>query len=396
MRTVVLIDPVFGGHHSGYAATLARGLVQQGIQVHLIGPAVLLDEVCLAVPQITGHVLSLLPDHPGSDHERVDAYEELGRVLREQANLRFLRASLKLAEQVGADTAHFLWLDGFVATLLVVALQRSRAKPVIALRGTLHRAYFLQEFQSKPASQAVHQAILRALGALGVRVITHSRMLNRRIQAGRLDMVAHPTPTSQTPVKELEAAGQTVRQRLGIPAQALVLLAFGGSRHDKGIDLALEALALLPPHVHLLVVGSMHAPEAAALHEHTGQLGIADRLHLHLKFVPDEDVEGYFMASDVCLLPYRRNFSGQSGPLGIAASLGVPVLAADVGVLAEMVNMYSLGALFAPEDPAALARCVQEFDVSAFAPDTARFQQDHSPQAFVDAVLRSYRGGAEG
>ncbi|CAM3931924.1 hypothetical protein DESA109040_23075 [Deinococcus saxicola] len=72
------------------------------------------------------------------------------------------------------------------------------------------------------------------------------------------------------------------------------------------------------------------------------------------------------------------------------------MLAADVGVLAEMVELYSLGALFAPEDPAALARCVQEFDVSAFAPDTARFQQDHSPQAFVEAVLQSYRGEAEG
>ncbi|MFK7603869.1 glycosyltransferase family 4 protein [Deinococcus sp. SM5_A1] len=391
VRVVALIDPLWGGHHGGYAVTLAQGLTDQGIRVHIIGPAPFVEEVCRAVQQATGHVLPLFP---GSGPDSGPAYYRLTRVARDRVNLRFLRAALRMAGGLGADTAHLLWLDSFLTPLVAVLVGRKNR--AVAVRGTLHWAYFLREFEARRFSQPVHRALLRALGILGVRVITHSRMLNRRIQGGRLDMVPYPTPTSQTSVQERQAAGQAVRQRLGIPTQAMVLLAFGGSRHDKGVDLALEALALLPPHVHLLVVGSMPAPEAVALRERTGQLGVTDRLHLHLEFVPDEDVEGYFTASDVCLLPYRRNFSGQSGPLGIAASLGLPVLAADVGVLAEMVGEYRLGALFAPEDPAALARCVQEFGVSGSAPDTARFQQDHSPQAFVDAVLRSYRGEAEG
>ncbi|QFP77905.1 glycosyltransferase [Deinococcus sp. AJ005] len=391
VRVVALIDPLWGGHHGGYAVTLAQGLTDRGIRVHIIGPEPFVEEVCRAVPQATGHILPLFS---GSGPDSGPAYYRLNRVARDRVNLRFLRAALRMAGGLGADTAHLLWLDSFLPPL--VAALAGRKNRAMAVRGTLHWAYFLEEFEARRFSQPVHRLLLRALGALGLRVMMHSRALISGVQAGELDAVPHPAHPLQFQPEEREQARQAVRQQMNIPAQATVLLAFGGTRHDKGSDLALEALALLPSHVHLLVAGSAHAFDAEAFRERGERLGLADRLHLHLEYIADEAVEGYFLAADACLLPYRRYFAGQSGPLIIAASLGLPVLAADVGVLAETVKTYSLGALFAPENPAALARCVQDFDVSAFAPETARFQQDHSPQAFVDAVLRSYLGETEG
>lgn len=387
IRTVALIDPLSGGHHGSYAATLARELTAQGIRVHLIGPAPFVEEVCRTVPQATGHVLPLFP---GSGPDSGPAYYRLGRLARDRVNLRFLRAALQQAEEAGADTAHLLWLDSFVLPLLAALALRGNRPP--ALRATLHWAYFLREFQGGRLSQPVHRLMLRGLGALGVRVMMHSGALTRSIGAGRLDAVPHPAHPPQFRADQREQVRQAVREQLTIPPQAMVLLAFGGTRHDKGSDLALDALTLLPPHVHLLVVGPTRAFDADALRARAERLGIMDRLHLRLEHVPDEEVEGFFLASDACLLPYRRTFAGQSGPLLIAASLGLPVLAADVGVLAETVKVYHLGELFAPEDPAALARCVLDFDAAAFAPHTARFQQEHTPQAFVDAVLRSYLG----
>ncbi|MDV6375361.1 glycosyltransferase [Deinococcus arenicola] len=384
-QTVALIDPLAGGHHGSYAATLAAELVGRGVHVHLIGPAVLVEEVCRTVPQVSGHVLPLFSsDGP----EGREAYYRLGRVARDRVNLRFLRAALRQSAQLGAGTAHLLWLDSFVVPLLAARLGQPQRPP--RLRATLHWAYFLRQFEGGGLSQRVHRALLGALGNLGVRVMMHSAQLTRDVGAGLLDAVPYPTALPQTAGSERLHVRQTVRGQMGIPLEATVLLAFGGTRHDKGGDLALEALALLPAHVHLLVVGPTRAFDAGALRQHGERLGIMDRLHLHLEHVPDEAVEGYFLAADACLLPYRRNFAGQSGPLLIAASLGLPVLAADVGVLAETVQEYGLGALFAPEDPAALARCVSSFDAAIFAPDTARFQRDHTPQAFAEAVLNSY------
>ena len=387
VRTVALIDPLSGGHHGSYAATLAQELTNRGIAVHLIGPAPFVEEVCRAVPQVVGHVLPLFP---GSGPDSGPAYYRLGRLARDRVNLGFLRAALRVADEVGADTAHLLWLDSFVLPLLAALAAGSRRPP--NLRGTLHWAYFLREFQGGRLSQPVHRLMLQALGALGVRVMMHSRALTRSVGAGRLDAVSYPTALPQFGPGQREQVRQAVRQRMNIPPGATVLLAFGGTRHDKGSDLALEALALLPPHIHLLVVGPTRAFDADALRERGERLGILDRVHLRLEHVPDEEVEGFFLASDACLLPYRSNFAGQSGPLLIAAALGLPVLASNVGVLAEMVENYRLGALFPPEDPAALARSVLEFGAAAPVPDTARFQQDHTPQAFAEAVLRSYRG----
>ncbi|WP_428194572.1 glycosyltransferase, partial [Deinococcus saxicola] len=357
VRVVALIDPLWGGHHGGYAVTLAQGLTDRGIRVQIIGPAPFVEEVCRAVPQATGHILPLFP---GTGPDSGPAYYRLGRIARDRVNLRFLRAALRMADGLGADTAHLLWLDSFLPPL--VAALAGRKNRAMAVRGTLHWAYFLQEFGARRFSQPVHRALLRGLGALGLRVMMHSRALIKGVQAGELDAAPHPAHPLQFQSEQCEEVRQAVRQQMDIPPQVTVLLAFGGTRHDKGSDLALEALALLPPHVHLLVAGSAHAFDAEAFRERGERLGLADRLHLHLEYIADEDVEGYFLAADACLLPYRRYFAGQSGPLIIAASLGLPVLAADVGVLAEMVELYSLGALFAPEDPAALARCVQEFD----------------------------------
>lgn len=390
-RSVALIDPLSGGHHGSYAATLARELTSRGIQVQLIGPAPFVEEVRRTVPQAGGHVLPLFPESgPGGG----PAYYRLGRLARDRVNLRFLRAALQKAEAVGADTAHLLWLDSFVLPLLA-ALALRPARP-FALRATLHWAYFLREFQGSGLSQRVHRLMLRALGALGVRVMMHSGALTRGIRSGRLDAVPYPTALPQVEAGRRDHVRQAVRRQLAIPPHATVLLAFGGTRHDKGSDLALEALTLLPAHVHLLVVGPTRTFDADALRAHAGRLGLGERLHLRLEHVPDEEVEGFFLASDACLLPYRRSFAGQSGPLLIAASLGLPVLAADVGVLAETVRTYRLGELFAPEDPAALARCVLAFDAVAFAPHTARFQQEHTPQAFAEAVLHSYLGSGSG
>jgi glycosyltransferase involved in cell wall biosynthesis len=79
----------------------------------------------------------------------------------------------------------------------------------------------------------------------------------------------------------------------------------------------------------------------------------SDRLTVVDRYVADEEVPGFFAAADVVVLPYRR--SSASGPMHIAMSCGLPVVATSVGGLVEAAAGYTGAVLVPPGDPAALA-----------------------------------------
>jgi glycosyltransferase involved in cell wall biosynthesis len=57
--------------------------------------------------------------------------------------------------------------------------------------------------------------------------------------------------------------------------------------------------------------------------------GFGENFIAHLQFIPEKDIEKYFMATDCLVLPYRTIF--QSGLHVLAYAYGIPVIATDVG-----------------------------------------------------------------
>lgn len=80
-------------------------------------------------------------------------------------------------------------------------------------------------------------------------------------------------PHVGTPAQSVET-----RRRLGIAPDAFVVLAVGRLDRNKGFDLALQALAALPPHVHLVVAGQ--GAEQSTLTDLARRLGFNERVHL--------------------------------------------------------------------------------------------------------------------
>lgn len=64
-----------------------------------------------------------------------------------------------------------------------------------------------------------------------------------------------------------------------------------------------------------------------------------DRITFVNRYVADEEVDQWFRACDLVVLPYRR--SSTSGPLLVAMSYGLPVVVTEVGGLPEAVDGYS-------------------------------------------------------
>ena len=167
-------------------------------------------------------------------------------------------------------------------------------------------------------------------------------------------------------------------------------MCFGGTRHDKGVDLAIAALAGTAPDIQLLVAGLEQDFDRHALLALARQHGVSERLVLHLGHVPAADVAPIFAAADALLLPYRPVFTGQSGPLTIAGALGVPVIAADVPVLAETVVGHGLGGTFKAGSVRALQAVLRSEWPRADAAAQRRFAAACDPQRFAACNVEIY------
>jgi glycosyltransferase involved in cell wall biosynthesis len=162
------------------------------------------------------------------------------------------------------------------------------------------------------------------------------------------------------PVHELGGAIPSradARATLGIETPNVALF-FGHIRPFKGLDIALRAWWELNTDVLLLVAGEAWW-ESAEEYESLAR-GITS-VRFDFRFIPDSEIATYFAAADVVLAPYR--IEAQSGVALTAFHFSRPVIASTVGGLPEIID-GSNGILVPPEDPAALARAIDEFFTS--------------------------------
>lgn len=123
------------------------------------------------------------------------------------------------------------------------------------------------------------------------------------------------------------------RRRLGLAEERFTFLFFGNIRRYKNVPLLIRTFRQWADRdVQLLVAGlpvlGMRAEDLQAL------AAGDDRIHLHLKFIPDEDVTLYLSAADKVVLPFDSVLN--SGSVLLALSLNRPVMAPRLGALPEI------------------------------------------------------------
>jgi glycosyltransferase involved in cell wall biosynthesis len=159
------------------------------------------------------------------------------------------------------------------------------------------------------------------------------------------------------------------------------LLYFGVVRPFKGVEDLVAAFNALDPHqaskFRLSVVGETwegwKAPDQAIVHSpYTDLIERVDR------YVTDTELAAYFESADAVVLPYHR--SSASGPLHIAMSAGLPVIATSVGGLVEAVQDYPGALLVPPRDPHALRDALMKL----LAHRGQRYPDPHSWRRTVD------------
>jgi glycosyltransferase involved in cell wall biosynthesis len=169
----------------------------------------------------------------------------------------------------------------------------------------------------------------------------------------------------------------TARLGLGIGSAAPMVLTIGALSPEKGVDLAIDALADLGDAL-LVVAGD--GSELAALERRAHRLGVTRRV----RFTGSHrDLSHLYAAADVVVLPSRTE--GLPAVAIEAGMRGLPVVATDVGYVTDIVEDGVTGFVVSPGDPraiaagivdalahpeiggAARARCVLRFDLETVA-----------------------------
>lgn len=343
------------GHHLFYATILVDYLRGKGIKVSFVGP----DEFARLLQPIPFVGIGRMGDA---------GFKHLVKTRRH------INRAVTAVNDLSPDVVHWLTAD---RTLIPLASTRHRDVATVL---TLHWAYMMSRFSTFPASlkNPLEIQAMRRLTKRGAHAVVHFDEFARLLAEHGIGSSVVPYPVRKP------------AERSPLPAGRLpTLLCFGGMRFDKGTDIAVRILSHLPSNYRLRVVGEAASFSKRDVQRIASSLGVWDRVDVIADHIPDEQIPEVFRAADVVLLPYRRIFAGESGPLGLAASMGRPVAATSLPQFKSTIERFRLGAVFEVEDPAACARVV--LDVRrGFAPLTEEYLRERSPERFGQTMLDLY------
>lgn len=151
------------------------------------------------------------------------------------------------------------------------------------------------------------------------------------------------------------------RQILGIHKEEKVLLFFGFVREYKGLKYLLGALPKVTnelENIKLLVVGDFDGDKEKYI-SLIDELGMESHVEIYDGYIPDLEVEKFFAASDLIVLPYIS--ATQSAVVQVAYGFERPVVVTNVGGLPEVVRDGETGYVVEPADSEAIADAIVRF-----------------------------------
>ena len=133
------------------------------------------------------------------------------------------------------------------------------------------------------------------------------------------------------------------RESLGIPIKNKSLLFFGYIWRYKGLDTLLYAFNLVHkdiPESTLLIAGELvHGSKEWNEYEKIIQTySLQPFILKKIEYIPESEIEIYFSASDLVVLPYQEPFDTHGGIAALAIAFKKPLVVTDIGGSPEYVK----------------------------------------------------------
>jgi glycosyltransferase involved in cell wall biosynthesis len=193
--------------------------------------------------------------------------------------------------------------------------------------------------------------------------------------------------------ERFSSSGPNLRDALGLGGVP-VILAVGRLVPIKNVSMAIDALPAIRarvPQATLLVVGE--GPDLEALRQRAHGLGVASAVRF-VGYVANEQLAPYYRTADVFVLP--SEFDNSPNVVLEAMSAGLPVVATNVGGVAQYVEAGHGGTLVPRGNVPELANAVSDWLQSPSARAEARahnravVQKQYSWRASALALLAVY------
>lgn len=185
--------------------------------------------------------------------------------------------------------------------------------------------------------------------------------------------------------EQFPQATGTLNRRAGVE-----LLFFGFVRPYKGLDVLIDAMALLKgKDVFLSIVGEFWEGQEA-IEERILEYGIEDQIELIPRYVDENETAEYFTRADVVVLPYRS--ATGSGVVPLAYHYNKPVIVTRVGGLPDVVVDGETGFVIPANDEKRLARTIGDLssgDVSVMEENIRRYKKGFTWEGLSMKILES-------
>ena len=211
-----------------------------------------------------------------------------------------------------------------------------------------------------PFDKKLTKMVLKRGDAFVVQSGKDAEDLTSILPGARFEQAVHPTYNA---FKFENMSKEKARQLLQIPAEEKVLLFFGFVREYKGLKYLIQALPRILngcDKIRLFVVGDFGGEQNREAYEKIMEENhVKDAVTVCDGYIPDREIEKYFAACDLVVLPYVS--ATQSGIVQIAYGFEKPVVVTNVGGLPDVVEDGKTGYVVEPENPDALADAVVRY-----------------------------------
>jgi len=335
-----------GGDDPNYAFPLTSSLASRGIIIDFIG------NDSMQKPEITVIENVNYLNLRGDQSENVPRKEKIYRVLKYYWKL------IKYTAKTDAKLFHILWLNKFIyfdRTILNIFYKIMGKKLIFT-------AHNINSEERDGNDTFFNRLTLKFMYNLVDHIFVHTKIMKKQliedynVRGNKITIIPFGI-NKFIPKSELSCI--QAKRKLNLRNNEKIFLFFGRIAAYKGLEYIVQALANLKEKHHdlrLIIAGKIQrnceayfANIERIIKEHNLEKYIIRKT----EFIPDEDIELYFKAADVLILPYKHIF--QSGPLFMSYNFGLPVIASNVGSFKEDVIEGETGFICRPEDPEDLA-----------------------------------------
>ncbi|MBV9392470.1 MAG: glycosyltransferase family 4 protein [Verrucomicrobia bacterium] len=347
-RCLLRVGLLTGGDDKPYALGLAQALVGQSIILDFIGS----DAV--DGPELHGTPLINFLNLRGDQNTRAQLLEKISRIVIYYARL------VHYAATSSAPVLHILWNNKFeiIDRVFLMLFYRLLGKKVVFTAHNVNAA------QRDGKDSLLNRVTLRIQYMLTNHLLVHTKRMKEQLRSEfrvpDRKITVIPFGINNT-IPKTGLTAVEARERLGISPGQKTALFFGQIAPYKGLEYLIDAIADLEKRnsaPRLIVAGKVKQgcqDYWRMIERKVEETGVS--LVRQIGFIPDQEVEIYFKAADVVIIPYVQIF--QSGVPFLAFSFGLPVIATDVGSLQEDILDGQTGWICRPKDPADLAEKIE-------------------------------------